>query len=83
MATSLELVRALRRRGVHLSLAGGDMISNELTLLHLANCVSDAPFRWDCGAARRCAAVGAACCSVLAHAKSRQAPAPATCPRRL
>ncbi len=45
-ATSLELVRALRRRGVQLSLAGGDMLSNELTLLHLANCVSDAPFRW-------------------------------------
>lgn len=45
MATSLELVRALRRRGVQLSLAGGDMLSNELTLLHLANCVSDVPYR--------------------------------------
>ncbi|PRW56284.1 arsenate reductase [Chlorella sorokiniana] len=44
MATSLELVRALQRRGLQLSLAGGDMLSNELTLLHLANCVSDAPF---------------------------------------
>lgn len=45
LATTIELLHALRRLGVHLGLAGGSMLSSPPLLWHAANLLSDAPLR--------------------------------------
>ena len=48
LATSTELCHALRRQGIQLGVAGGNLFASSLIFWHLTNVLSDRPLRYAC-----------------------------------